>query len=105
MPPTETSLVVSAREGTGIATLYRALDELVERYTLDDAALVVEVEGLGRQVLRAGRRPLRDDERQLRNAEPGLYLEPALDDVALHQLLERLTVALGTLALRHDVAS
>jgi hypothetical protein len=99
--PTEGPLVASAQEDTGLATIYRALDELVDLYSLDDAAVVVDAPGFGRQVLRAGRRPLRDDASALHNAEPGLYLEPPLDD----PVLGRLMVALGTLALRHDAAT
>jgi hypothetical protein len=95
---TNESLVGAARESSGLATVYRALDDLVDLYALDDAAVVVDVPGFGRQVLHAGRRPLRDDERGLHAAEPGLYLEPPLDD----PVLSRLMLALGTLALRHD---
>lgn len=91
-------LVTTARESSGLATVYRALDELVDLYALEDAAVVVDVPGFGRQVLHSGRRPLRDDERGLHAAEPGLYLDPPLDD----PVLSRLMLALGTLALRHD---
>ena len=98
MDTTNETLVASAREGSGLATVYQALDDLVDLYSLDDAAVVVDVPGFGRQVLRAGRRPLRDDEAGLHDAEPGLYLEPPVDD----PVLSRLMVALGALALRHD---
>jgi len=81
--------------------VYRALDDLVALYALDDAAVVVDVPGFGRQVLHAGRRPLRDDERGLHAAEPGLYLEPPLDDPVLSSLM----LALTTLALRHDASA
>jgi hypothetical protein len=95
---TSESLVTAARESSGLATVYRALDDLVALYALDDAAVVVDVPGFGRQVLHAGRRPLRADEQGLHAAEPGLYLDPPLDD----PMLSRLMLALGTLALRHD---
>lgn len=94
------SLVDAARTGSGIGTVYRALDELVDLYALDDAAVVVDVPELGRQVLHAGRRPLHDDEHGLHAAAPGLYLWPDLNDPVLAGLM----VALGTLALRHDAA-
>ena len=68
--------VDSARRGSGLATIYLALDHLVAQYELRDAAVVVDVPGLGRQVLHAGRRPLHNDERGLHDAEPGLYLDP-----------------------------
>jgi hypothetical protein len=92
------SLVDSARRGSGIATIYLALDHLVARYELRDAAVVVDVPGLGRQVLRAGRRPLRLDERRLREADPGLYLDPQVEDAALAPLM----LAVSALALRVD---
>ena len=98
MTSTNESLVTAAQESSGLATVYRALDDLVDLYALDDAAVVVEVPGFGRQVLHAGRRPLRADEHGLHAAEPGLYLEPPLDD----PVLSRLMLALGILALRHD---
>ena len=66
-----------------------------------DAALVVDVPELGRQVLHAGRRPLHDDEHGLHAAAPGLYLWPRLDD----QVLSGLMVALGTLAFRYDTTT
>jgi hypothetical protein len=95
------SLVDAARTGSGIGTVYRALDELVDLYALEDAALVVDVPDLGRQVLHAGRRPLHDDEHGLHAAAPGLYLWPRLDD----QVLSGLMVALGTLAFRYDTTT
>ena len=62
--------------------------------------MVVDVPGFGRQVLHAGRRPLGDDEQGFHSAEPGLYVQPPLDD----PVLTRLMLALGTIALRHDSA-
>jgi D-serine deaminase-like pyridoxal phosphate-dependent protein len=108
---TDESVVAAARDSSGLATVYRALDELVDLYALDDAAVVVDVPGFGRQVLHAGRRPLRNDEQGLHAAEPGLYLDPPLDDQPLHdqplhdQMVSRLMVALGALALRHDAGT
>ena len=101
MASTNESLVTAARESTGLATVYRALDDLVDLYSLDDAAVVIDVPGFGRQVMCAGRRPLRRDEQGLHAAEPGLYLDPPLDD----PVLSRLMLALGTLALRHDAGA
>jgi len=96
------SVIETARSGSGIDTVYRALDLIVERYSLTDATLVVDVPGFGRQVLHAGRRPLPRDERRLHAAEPGLYLEPPLADAADAAVLADLAVALGALGLRHD---
>jgi hypothetical protein len=92
------SLVESSRVGSGIGTIYEALDRLVDLYALDDAALVVDVPGFGRQVLHAGRLPLRSDERGILRSPPGLYLEPPLRDPALDDLM----LALGALGLRLD---
>ena len=101
MHTTYESVVAAARESTGLATVYRALEDLVDLYALEDAAVVVDVPGFGRQVFRAGRRPLRADEHDLHSAEPGLYLDPPLDD----PVLSRLMLALGTLGLRHDAGA
>jgi hypothetical protein len=87
-----------ARFDSGIGTVYRVLGELVARYELEDAAVVVDVPGLGRQVLCAGRRPLRNDERGLLKSPPGLYVEPPLDD----PLLSELVVTVAHLGLRYD---
>ena len=99
----------SARFGSGLGTVYRALDLLVAERGLDDAALVVDVPSLGRQVLRAGRRPLRDDDRGLLERPPGLYVEPAPDSLGEEQtddvLVEELMVALAELGLRHDTVN
>jgi hypothetical protein len=108
------SLVESARLGSGIDTVYRALDHLVDRYALADAAVVVDVPPFGRQVLHAGRRPLGDDVNGLHAAAPGLYLYPETGEYsetgeAPHLVaapdgsaLADLMVALGALGLRHD---
>jgi hypothetical protein len=90
--------------GSGLATVYDALDRLVAARDLDDAAVVVDVAPLGRQVLRAGRKPLRDDEHGLLERAPGLYLEPADTDAVGDLVIADLMVTLTELALRHDVA-
>jgi hypothetical protein len=92
------ALVHTARSGSGLATLYEVLDYVVASYELRDAALVVDVPGLGRQVFRAGRRPLVRDERRFRDADPGLYLDPPMAEPALGDVVT--TVA--TLAVRLD---
>jgi hypothetical protein len=92
------TLVDTARLGSGLGSVYRALDLVIDGYGLDDAALVVEVPGLGRQVLHAGRRPIGDDETHLHQAADGLYTEPPIDEPVVQELL----LALGALALRYD---
>jgi len=96
--PRSDTLVEASRLGSGIGTIYEALDRLVDLYALDDAVLVVDVPSLGRQVLRAGRRPLHDDERGLLRSPPGLYLDPPLHDPVLDELM----LAVGALGLRFD---
>jgi hypothetical protein len=96
------SFLDSARRGSGLATIYSALDHLVAQYQLRDAAVVVEVPGFGRQLLHAGRRPLHNDEGHLHEAEPGLYLDPPVLDPVFEQALGPLMLAVSTLALRVD---
>src|SRR5689334_10852213 len=43
-----------ANTESGLGLIYRALDALVAEYALEDAAIVIEEPGLGRQVFRAG---------------------------------------------------
>jgi D-serine deaminase-like pyridoxal phosphate-dependent protein len=95
---------VDARSGSGLTMIYQALDRLVSARALDDAAVVVDVETLGRQVLRAGRRPLRDDEQRLLERPPGLYVTGDGADGADDELLADLMVTLAELGLRHDLA-
>ena len=85
---------------SGIALIYRALDALVAQFDLDDAAVVLEERSLGRQVFRAGRRPLDDEDEVLLNAAPGLYTEPVIED---HSFDRSLVYSLCVLGLRLDV--
>ena len=91
----------TARGGSGLATAYHALDDVVARFALRDAALVVDVPSLGRQVLHAGRRPLHNDGQGLHGAQPGLYLDPPVDV----PLLEDVIVAMTVLGFRLDAGS
>jgi len=69
-----------ATSESGIALIYQALDALVTEFELDDAAVVIDEPGLGRQVFCAGRRPLGPDDDELLISPPGLYTQPALDN-------------------------
>ena len=94
-----------ATDRSGLAIIYRALDGLVARYELRDAAVVIDESGLGRQVFRAARKPLDDPGGEaLLDAEPGLYTDPPLEnamvDVALLNSL--CVVALRMEVLRYD---
>jgi len=82
----------TARGGSGLATVYHALDDVVARFALRDAAVVVDLPSLGRQVLHAGRRPMHNDEQGLHDAEPGLYLDPPVDVPLLAEVIVAMTV-------------
>jgi diguanylate cyclase (GGDEF)-like protein len=88
-----------ANTESGLGLIYRALDALVAEYSLEDAAIVIEEPGLGRQVFRAGRRPLDDEDETLLTASAGLYTEPPLEQ----RDYDRLIVSLCVLALRLDL--
>lgn len=86
---------------SGLALVYRALDELVSSFELSDAAIVIEEETSGRQVFRADRRPLGDDDgTHLLFAPPGLYTDPELGQGALDVAL---FTSVCSLALRLDL--
>jgi diguanylate cyclase (GGDEF)-like protein len=89
-----------ATSDSGIALIYKALDALVAEFELDDAAVVIEELGLGRQVFCAGRRPLGLEDEELLVSPPGLYTQPALDN---HGFDRSLMLSLCVLALRLDV--
>lgn len=88
-----------ANTESGLGLIYRALDALVAEYSLEDAAIVIEEPGLGRQVFRAGRRPLDDEDETLLSAPAGLYTEPPLEQ----RDHDRLILSLCVLALRLDL--
>jgi diguanylate cyclase (GGDEF)-like protein len=98
--PAEELLATIANTDSGIALIYRSLDALVEQFSLDDAAVVLEERQIGRQVFCAGRRPLGAEDDELLLAPPGLYTQPALK----HDDFDRtLLLSLCVLALRLDV--
>lgn len=63
----------------GISVVYKALNELVTENSLNDAVLVVDEPGIGRQVFTYDRRPLVGKDEQYLNLEPGLYTSPKID--------------------------
>jgi diguanylate cyclase (GGDEF)-like protein len=93
------ALEVASTE-SGIGLIYRTLDALVAQFDLEDAAVVLEEPGLGRQVFCAGRRPLGPGDEELLVAAPGLYTQPALEN---HGFDRTLMLTLCALALRLDV--
>jgi diguanylate cyclase (GGDEF)-like protein len=68
-----------AHAPSGVGFIYDALDRLVDEHDLSDAMLVLQTPA-GRQVFRAGRRPVRGGWAQdhAATAEPGLYTEPVI---------------------------
>lgn len=93
-----------ASQESGLAVVYRALDALVERFDLEDAAIVLDEPGLGRQVFCAGRRPLDEDDELLFTLEPGVYTDPPIetDEIDGSMLASLCSVALRLDLLRYD---
>ncbi len=85
---------------SGLAIIYRALDALVEAHGLEDAAIVIDEPNLGRQVFRAGRKVLDEDDEALLAAPAGLYTEPPLPEDDLDRAMVN---SVCLLALRMDV--
>ncbi len=94
-----------ASSQSGLAIIYHALDSLVAEHDLVDAAVIIDEPGLGRQVFRAGRKPLDDPGGEaLLDAAPGLYTDPALDagSVDASLVTSLCVVALRMEVLRYD---
>src|SRR3954471_22537297 len=77
-----------ASEESGLGFVYRVLDRVVERYDLRDLVAVVESPQVGRQVSRAGRRPLdtvgADRARRLAVVgQRGLHSDPSVLDAGV----------------------
>jgi diguanylate cyclase (GGDEF)-like protein len=90
---------------SGLAIIYHALDSLVAEHDLADAAVVLDEPGVGRQVFRAGRKPLDDPGGEaLLSAGPGLYTDPALrpGSVDASLVTSLCVVALRMEVLRYD---
>ena len=90
---------------SGLAIIYHALDSLVAEHDLVDAAVVIDEPGVGRQVFRAGRKPLDDPGGEaLLDAAPGLYTDPALrpGSVDASLVTSLCVVALRMEMLRYD---
>ena len=87
---------------TGVEFVYRSLDRLRDRMGADDLVAVIEEPLLGRQVFRAGRRPV-DTEwaRELvRSGAPGVHALPEEVD----PVVAKAVVDLCSVALRLDIA-
>jgi diguanylate cyclase (GGDEF)-like protein len=86
---------------SGLSFVYHALELLVSRWSLTDAVLVAEGLATGRQVFRAGRRPLEGPwaSNLAARAGRGLYTEP----VILEPDIAEAVVGLVEIGLRLDV--
>jgi diguanylate cyclase (GGDEF)-like protein len=86
---------------SGLAFVYRCLDELVERWNLNDAMLILDTPATGRQVFRARRRPVegRWAGTLAANGGRGLHTDPVL----LEPDVAEGVVGLCDVALRLDV--
>ncbi|MGI8796799.1 MAG: GGDEF domain-containing protein [Acidimicrobiia bacterium] len=87
---------------SGIGILYRALDDIVAYYDLDDAVLVIDEPGLGRQIFRAGRQPLDNGSVVLLDAKTGLYTDPDVRDLDDVLVVDVCLIALRLDFLRYD---
>ena len=93
---------LSHANASGIGVLYRALDEIVEYLGADDAILVVDEQGLGRQVFRVGRKPLENGAVELLEWGTGLYLEPEMPAFDATLVVNLCLIALRLDLLRYD---
>lgn len=87
---------------SGVEFVYRSLERLRERIGADDLVAVVEEPVLGRQVFRAGRRPLDSEwaRHLVRAGAPGVHAQPGDVDPVVSSAV----VGLCAVALRLDVA-
>jgi diguanylate cyclase (GGDEF)-like protein len=85
---------------SGIPFVYRSLDRLVDIYDLRDAAIILDEVGLGRQVFRAGRQVLANDELALLEGEPGVYTDPPIEPARID---DRTFIGLCSVALQLDL--
>jgi len=91
---------------SGLGFVYDLLDRLIEDEGWNDAAVVLDDVTLGRQVFRAGRRPISDwPLRPLVELPAGLHSIPDHGDDELDAVVTNLsTVALQLELLRHDAS-
>ncbi|HEX5615907.1 MAG TPA: GGDEF domain-containing protein [Acidimicrobiia bacterium] len=101
--PTDLSRILATSE-SGVAIIYGALDCLVEEFDLEDAFVVLDAPGAGRQVFRAGRRPIATDDEAMLHAPTGIYTQPQLAGNAFdaNLLLSSCLLALRLDWIRYD---
>ena len=93
-----------AHAPSGLSFIYHALDRIVAEHGLDDAILVLQSSGTGRQAFRAGRRAVTGSWATARAVgSPGLYTAPSTVDAGTADSLADLCgVALRLDLLAHD---
>lgn len=96
--------LASAESGLGF--VYDVLDRILDETGWVDAAVVIDDVSLGRQVFRAGRRPVSDwPLRPLAELPPGLHTIPDHGDDELDVVITNMAnVALQLELLRHDAS-
>jgi diguanylate cyclase (GGDEF)-like protein len=96
-----------ARAPSGVGFIYDAMDRLIDEHKLADALLVIDSPPAGRQVFRAGRRPVRGGWAAARAATgtPGLHTDPViLVPEAVESLSNLCAVAFRLDLLSHDAS-
>ena len=95
-----------AKAESGLGFVYDLLDRLMDAGDWRDAAIVLDDEGLGRQIFRAGRKPISDwPLRSLVDVPAGLHTIPDHVDDDIDTIVTNLaTVALQLDLLRHDAS-
>ena len=95
-----------AASDTGVAFVYRSLDRVKTRFGVDDVVVIIDDSPLGRQVFRAGRRPLDGAwaEGLVRTGETGLHVQPggSLDAATGASVTNLCALALRLDVARHD---
>ncbi len=90
----------------GIDVVYSVLDQVASIYGLSDAVVVVDVDALGAQAFRLGRRPL-DSEHgtEVLGRGPGLYATPDVVPASTSEGVTTLSkLAVSLQVARHDAA-
>ncbi|MDQ1403995.1 MAG: hypothetical protein QOG03_2311 [Actinomycetota bacterium] len=96
-----------AAAASGIEFIYHALDRVREQAGLDDAVVVIEVDGLQRQIFRAGRRAVQGFSipEVIEHAVAGVYADPAnLEGTIADAVASMCTVAFRLDLRGHDAS-
>jgi diguanylate cyclase (GGDEF)-like protein len=92
---------------SGLGFIYEALDKVAQHWSLEDLILVVDEPPIGRQLFRAGRRPVTASwaPETVENAKPGLYPQPEAFDTDLSNAISSIcSIAMRLDLLHHDAS-